>query len=387
MNRRLTIALVAITVFLYWVGLYLYVPTLPTYAQTKTGNLATVGMILSMYGLWQAIIRLPVGIAADWLGWRKPFILVGLTLVGLGAWLMGAADGANGLLVGRIITGLAAGTWVPLVVMMFSSLFPPRDVVRATAWLNFIAFGGRVLATSVTGWLNEMGGYSLAFNLSAGAAVVAVLAVLVTHESRRPPQRPSLSGLGSLTARGDVLLPSLLSLITHYAIFATTFGFLPILARQLGASDAVQSILVSMNLALGALSSVLVTAIVDRVGARRLVYLSFVLSAMGMGLAAVATSLASVFVAQGCLGLGFGISYPVLMGWSIQRVEEGQRTTAMGLFQSAYSIGMFAGSWVSGLLAHAIGIQPMLGVTACVCLTLGLLLTRRVDGNQVSAPV
>jgi len=385
MNRRLTIALVAITVFLYWVGLYLYVPTLPTYAQTKTGNLATVGMILSMYGLWQAIIRLPVGIAADWLGWRKPFILVGLTLVGLGAWLMGAADGANGLLVGRIITGLAAGTWVPLVVM-FSSLFPPRDVVRATAWLNFIAFGGRVLATSVTGWLNEMGGYSLAFNLSAGAAVVAVLAVLVTHESRRPPQRPSLSGLGSLTARGDVLLPSLLSLITHYAIFATTFGFLPILARQLGASDAVQSILVSMNLALGALSSVLVTAIVDRVGARRLVYLSFVLSAMGMGLAAVATSLASVFVAQGCLGLGFGISYPVLMGWSIQRVEEGQRTTAMGLFQSAYSIGMFAGSWVSGLLAHAIGIQPMLGVTACVCLTLGLLLTRRVDGNQVSAP-
>ncbi len=386
MNRRLTIALVAITVLLYWVGLYLYVPTLPTYAQTKTGNLATVGMILSMYGLWQAIIRLPVGIAADWLGWRKPFILVGLTLVGLGAWLMGAADGATGLLVGRIITGLAAGTWVPLVVV-FSSLFPPRDVVRATAWLNFIAFGGRVLATSVTGWLNEMGGYSLAFNLSAGAAVVAFFAMLGTHESRRPPQRPSLSSIGSLAARGDVLLPSLLSLITHYAIFATTFGFLPILAKQLGASDVVQSILVSMNLALGALSSVLVTVIVGRVGARRLVYLSFVLSAMGIGLAAVATSLASVFVAQGCLGLGFGISYPVLMGWSIQHVEERQRTTAMGLFQSVYSIGMFAGSWVSGLLAHAMGIQPMLGVTAFVCLTLGLLLTRRVDGNQVSTPV
>ncbi len=386
MNRRLTIALVVITVFSYWVGLYLYVPTLPTYAQTKTGNLATVGVILSMYGLWQAIIRLPVGIAADWLGWRKPFILGGLTLVSLGAWLMGAADGANGLLVGRIITGLAAGAWVPLVVM-FSSLFPSRDVVRSTAWLNLIAFGGRVLATSVTGWLNEMGGYSLAFNLSAGAAVVAVFAMMGTHESRRTPQRPSLSSLASLAARGDVLLPSLLSLITHYAVFATTFSFLPILAKQLGASDVVQSILVSMNLALGALSSGLVTAIVGRVGARRLVYLSFVLSAMGIGLAALATSLASVFAAQVCLGLGFGISYPVLMGWSIQRVEERQRTTAMGLFQSVYSIGMFAGLWVSGLLAHAMGIQPMLGVTAFVCLTLGLLLTWRVDGNQLSTPV
>jgi len=35
-----------------------------------------------MYGLWQAFVRLPLGIAADWLGWRKPFILVCLAMSG-----------------------------------------------------------------------------------------------------------------------------------------------------------------------------------------------------------------------------------------------------------------------------------------------------------------
>ena len=44
-------------VFLFWVALYLYLPTLPLYVQTKTGSLATVGLILGQYGLWLAIAR------------------------------------------------------------------------------------------------------------------------------------------------------------------------------------------------------------------------------------------------------------------------------------------------------------------------------------------
>ena len=110
-KRRLLIAMYAITAFLYWMGLYLYVPTLPTYVLSKSANLAMVGIVLSVYGLWQAIIRLPLGIAADWLGRRKPFIIVGLALVGLGAWIMGTAETVTSLAVGRAITGLAAGTW------------------------------------------------------------------------------------------------------------------------------------------------------------------------------------------------------------------------------------------------------------------------------------
>ena len=63
------------------------------------------------------------------------------------------------------------------------------------------------------------------------------------------------------------------------------------------------------------------------------------------------------------------------MGMSIRYVEDSQRTTVMGLFQSVYSIGMFAGPWISGILASLMGIRAMLGVTAFVCLAVGVLLT------------
>lgn len=129
-------------------------PTLSTYVESKTNNLAMVGIVLSQYGLWQAIIRLPLGIVSDWVGRRKPFIIGGFVLSALGAWLLATTGHINGMLVGRAITGLAAGTWVPLVVL-FSSLFPPADAVKASALLSFVSSFGRVLATGITGSLND----------------------------------------------------------------------------------------------------------------------------------------------------------------------------------------------------------------------------------------
>jgi predicted MFS family arabinose efflux permease len=284
---------------------------------------------------------------------------------------MGQSAGVNGILVGRAITGLAASTWVPLVVS-FSSLFPPNEAVRASALLTFVGSVGQMLATSVTGSLNALGGYGLAFVLAAGTAALAILVVLPAREDRRPPQRPSVQGVSRLVSRRDVLVPSLLAAVSQYASWAGTFGFLPILAQQLGATGITQSVLVSMNIGVVILGNLAATGVANRLGLRRLVTISFVLMAVGLGGAALASSLAIVFVAQFCLGLSQGVGYPVLMGMSIQHVAGGERTTAMGLHQAVYAVGMFAGPWLSGILAEAMGIQPMFGVTACACLVAGV---------------
>jgi len=376
-KRRAQIGLYVTVVFLFWMALYLYVPTLPVYAQTRTDNLALIGVVISMYGLWQAIIRLPLGIAADWLGRSKPFIITGMVLVGLGAWVMGTANGINGLIVGRAITGLAAGTWVPLIVM-FSSFFPHAEAVRATAVLTLVLSVSQLVATGLTGWLNELGGYPLAFFLATGTAGLAILLLIPAQETRRPSKVPSLRGIGKLITRRDVLIPALLNTIGQYVGMASTFGFIPILAQSLGAGNVMQSLLVAVNFVVYILGNLLATTVVRRIGNRAMVVASFVMMAAGLVIAAAATSLVWVFAAQVCCGLAGGVSYPVLMGMSIENVSSGERSTAMGLHQSVYGIGMFAGPWLSGILANAIGIQPMFGVTAFACLTLGLLGARRL---------
>ncbi|MDX9832125.1 MAG: MFS transporter, partial [Anaerolineae bacterium] len=86
-----------------------------------------------------------------------------------------------------------------------------------------------------------------------------------------------------------------------------------------------------------------------------------------------------LWIAHLFIGVALGISYPVLMGLSIREVGETERSTAMGLHQAVYAAGMFAGPWLSGILADAMGLRPMLGVTAFACLAVGTVLAGWCD--------
>lgn len=370
-NKRLMIKLYTMTAFLYWMALYLYVPTFPLYVQSKSSDLRLIGVVLSLYGLGHIVIRLPVGIAASWLGRHKPLIVGGLALVGLGASIMGMADNISELTIGRAMTGVAAGTWVPLV-LVFCGLFPLEEGIRATALLTFVGSVARMLASSVTGSLNEIGGYPLAFFLATGASVLAILVMLPTHEEPDPPQRPLAKDIGRVITRRDVLLPSLLSALAQHADWAVTFGFLPILARQLGATNVRQSMLLTGYFLMFILGNLATTTVIKRTGARLLVYFGFVLLSVSIGATALALSLPMLFTAQLCIGLAQGVCHPVLMGMSIQYVTDAQRSTAMGLHQAMYAVGMFTGPWLSGMLASVVSIRPVFGATAFACLALSL---------------
>jgi MFS family permease len=370
-RNKKVIAAVTAVVFFYWVSLYLYVPTLPVYVQSKVNDLAMVGTILAMYGLWQMFSRMPTGIAADWIGRRKPDIFLGLVLAGAGALIMGAAQGAPGLLVGRAITGIGAGAWVPLVVL-FTSLFPAKDIIRATALLTVVNTLGRMTGTFSTGFLNNLGGYPLAFHVAAVVALLAIGILVLIPEKRRAPQPPSLNKLGALFRRSDVMIPTLLSTALHYGDWAGSFTFFPILASRFGAGNVTLSLLTTLNLAMVLLGNLISTGAAKRLGEKRLVMLSFVLMGLGLAGGALAPSLAYVFIAQFIAGCAFGVGYPVLMAMSIKKVNPIEQNSAMGIHQSVYALGMFAGPWLSGLLAKAIGVQPMFGITAGIIFVLGL---------------
>ena len=326
-------------------------------------------------------MRVPLGIVADWVGWHKPFIAIGLMLSGVGAWVMGTATGVDGLAAGRAITGAAAANWVPLVVV-FSDLFPPQEAVRASALLTFFNSAGRILATGATGTLNDIGGYALAFFLATGFASLATLVMLPIHEPRRAPQRRAVAGIGRLMRRRDVLLPSLLSAVSQHVNWGVAYGFLPVLAKQFGATDVTLSMLTALQIGMFTLGNLFASWTAKHISASRLVYFGFVGLCIGVAGAAVVSSLPLLFAMQAGIGLAMGVAYPVLMGMSIQNVTGAERATAMGLHQTIYAIGMFAGPALSGGIAGAIGIQPMFAVTACACLALGLIGTRALARSQ-----
>ena len=370
-NRRLTIVLYAIAVFLFWAAQYIFLPTLPTYAQSKVSDLSIVGFILSMYGLWQALVRIPIGIASDWLGMRKWFMIGGLALSAVGALIMAASNDAAGLAIGRAVTGVSAGAWV-VIVVAFSALFPPEEAVRASSLLMVFNSFGRIVATSAAGSLTDLGGYTLPFMIAAVLGLLSALILLPVHEVRRPSVSPSRANIMRVLMRRDVLSPSLLNAVGQYALWTSAFGFFTVLAKQLGATSVLQSALVTLHITLAMVGSFLTSWRGLRITAQQWVYAGFALLAAGIAVAALAPSLTILFIAPVFTGLGMGIVYPVLMGMSIVRVDENERTIAMGLHQAIYALGMFSGPAIGGALAEAIGLQPMFGITASVTIVLGI---------------
>lgn len=359
-------------VILFWGSLYMYAPTLPNFIKSRVDNLAIVGVIMSMYGLWQMVFRLPLGIASDISGRRKPYIIAGLLCSALGAWMLGAATNQNSMLVARSITGLSAAAWVPLLVF-FSQFYAPGDALKATSLLTFVSSIARMAFTSVTGFLNNAAGYTLAFNLSAVSAGLAALLMLLIREESLPARKHDVKGILNLITRRDVLGPGLLNLILQYVSYTTTFGFLPILARQLGAGDVLLSMLMSLYLLALTIGNLSAALLLKRTSLNSLLYSTFILTAVAIVIASISRSYWPVIGAQVLAGFAMGIGLPLMMGMSIQRVETGDRATAMGLHQAVYAVGMFLGPWASGYLADSLGIQPMFALTAVVSLILGIL--------------
>ena len=360
---------------LYWAAQYIYVPTLPAYVKTAVASLTAVGVVLSMYGLWSAILRIPTGIIVDATGRTKAFLVGGFLLAAVGALIMGRGGSVGALTFGRALTGASTATWVPVMVV-FAGFFPPEKTVFATSLLAISTSLGQVIATGSTGFLNQVGGYPLAFFVGAGLAVAAtvlIASVRIPRTDSALPRTVNARSIMKIFARSDVLLPSFASAVCQFGVWAVVFAFLPLLARELGAGPILVSLLMTTNLVANTAANLFSTLGVKK-NQRPILFGSFAVFAAGAILAAAARSVPLLFAATSLMGIANGVFYPVLLGLSIEQVDSPHRTTAMGIHQAVYALGMFAGPWIGGILADALGIRAMFGVIAGFCVAAASLL-------------
>jgi MFS family permease len=365
MNRRRIATLFGAAV-LYFVALYAYVPSLPAYIAERTSSLTAVGVVLSMYGLWMAVLRIPLGIVTDVTGRYKPYLIGGVLAAGAGAAVMAFGGSLGMLALGRALTGAAAAAWVPMMVV-FAGFYPPERTIFATSLFVLTSSFGQMIGTSATGFLETLGGFNLPFFVAAGLSIVASLIIAgIAIPRRDAAHRGQVSGKSVLAIfrRRDVLVPSFTNALCQFGVWALTFGFMPLLAHRMGASAVATSLIMTLNVAANMVANLVATLIARRGGRRAILYGSFAIFAGGAILAALAGSVLALFVSTVIMGLANGLFFPVLLGLSIEHVDAAHRSTAMGIHQAVYAVGMFTGPWIGGILADAYGIRPMFVIVA-----------------------
>lgn len=350
--------ILGIATVLYWCCLYIYVPILSPYLDDRGLSMSWIGFIIGAYGITQGLVRLPLGMYSDAMSRRKPFLLAGM-LAGLISCALFMLPGTwGGPLAGRLMAGLCAAAWVPITVL-YASYYPSDKTHQAMGTLSFWHVFGQLAGMSVSGWLASVGGWNYAFLAGIGVAAVGTIVVLFVHEpvnsgSSEEGPREKLATVDKLT---EVLRSSHLWTISILAVFAqgvmfiTMFGFTPLQAVELGASEAELTLLVVSFMVPHAFVSLWTgRRLAPRFGSRNVMTIGFLFAALFTAAIAYSPNLYWLAATQFVNGIAQALYLPLLLSLAIRKFAPAERATAMGLFQAVYSIGMFLGPYLAGAL-------------------------------------
>jgi MFS family permease len=337
-------------------GMFMILPVFALYASdlSTPAQPWQIGLAIGIYGLTQALLQIPMGIASDRFG-RKPVIVAGMLVFAAGSWLAGATDDIGWIIAGRALQG--AGAVSAAVAALLADV--TRDSVRTLAMAILGAGMGLafvlalVLGPLVAGWIGVDGIFQL-------TAVLALLSLPVLLFG--VPSAPALeSQRGSLRAvlADPQLLRLDMGIFLLHACMTAVFTVVPLaIVQSLGLASAEHWKLYLPVLLLSLAPIFPLIRYAEHSGRFKAVFVSAVaLLAGALALAAVGHQIAVLLVAALLLYfVAFNFLEGALPSMISRRAPPAQKGAALGVYSSAQFLGAFAGGMLGGLALQFGGI-------------------------------
>lgn len=176
---RSTAALSAVQA-LRMIGMFMILPVFALYARSLPGEVTQlqVGLVIGLYGLVQAVLQIPFGIASDRIG-RKPVMTLGLLLFAAGSFVAGSTNDIHTIMLGRALQGCGAISGAASALLADVTRLQIRTqamaIFGAGMGLSFIL--ALVLGPVVDGWIGVNGIFNMTGVLSLAAIPMVWLAI------------------------------------------------------------------------------------------------------------------------------------------------------------------------------------------------------------------
>ncbi len=366
-ERRAGMSLAAIFA-LRMLGLFLILPVFAAHAEQIPGgdDLMLVGLAIGAYGLTQAFLQIAYGAASDRFG-RKPVIVFGLVLFVVGSVVAAIADDIWMIIVGRVVQG--AGAISAAVTALAADL--TRDQHRTKIMAMIGSSIGLVFALSmvVAPLLYAVIGMSGIFWLTAVLAVGAI-GVLLKVVPEAPPV-PRATGRIVDVLRDGQLMRLNFGVFALHLIQTTMWVLVPSALVASGGLPVPEHWKVYLPAVLLSFV-VMVPAVIlaerhDKMkpvfnaAIALLVIVQFGLWLFGDALIPLALLLTLFFIA-------FNVLEATQPSWISRIAAPGAKGTALGVYNTLQSLGLFLGGALGGWLGQTFGT----GVVSLFCVMLGL---------------
>jgi len=227
---------IAILIALRMYGLFLIMPVFSVYAKTISDTTPFyIGLALGIYGLTQAILQIPMGLASDFFG-RKKILTIGLLIFIVGSVIAALSTSIYGVIIGRAIQGMGAIASTGMALIADVSRPEQRTKMMATIGMSIglafmLAF---ITGPPLSGWFGVSGLFWI-------TALLALLALIQLHVFVKEPKTHIKKGFSFaeflLSFKNKQLMSLNVSVFVLHAVMTAVFVVLPlILVEQLGFS-------------------------------------------------------------------------------------------------------------------------------------------------------
>ena len=300
------------------------------------------------------------GLVSGWLmrilGSKRLF-LFSLAVFGVGGSAGLYLDDVLVLLVARYILGLGIAGIVTAMISLIGENFTAKARARVLGWQSAAGAGSGVAVLYLAGGIGDWGGWRAPFGLYLLPFLVIVLGAIYLP--------PSPRGARKTAASPPVDWMALVRLWPLYVVMIPMFVavYMPsiqvsFLLRDDGILGAkVQSYVILTGAAVVALAALSYGWLSRRLTPGQNFLACFVFQ--GAGIIIMGLSHGAVGVAAGCgvLGIGTGISNPLISDWIIGRTSLEMRGPAIGLSYTARYLGDFFNPWIMLPLGRALGLH------------------------------
>lgn len=348
-------------------GLFLLLPVFAVAAQSLEGGLdpVQVGLALGIYGLTQAVMQIPFGMASDRLG-RRPVILFGLTLFVLGSVICALSDNLFWVTIGRAIQG--SGAISAAITAWLADSTRPEVRTRAMAMVGAsigLSFAiSLVLAPILVGWGGLQGLFWVIAALGVVAFVVAGWVVPVVPRDLHAPV--PTAGAREVLTHGGLVRLNIGVFSLHLSQVALFVVVPPLLASYGGiAADHLWYAYLPVIL----ISFIFMVPIVfltetRRTHVRTLKLCVLLLVFVGAGLAVAATGWWSLLFWLTVFFVAFNVLEALQPSLVSRIAPSHMKGLALGVYSTTQALGLFLGGALGGWLARAGGPESVFWAVA-----------------------
>lgn len=349
-SRRatLTVAIAAIALETSLLGVV--APLLPEIERRTGAGDEALGFALAAYAIPILIVSIPVGRLADRIG-RRPLLLGGLLLVGLGSILIAVSGALGPLLVGRAVQGIGSTLcWVAALALVSDLARPGRKgeaIGFALAATSLGSIGGPALGGIAGGAISFEAPFLL---VSAVAAVMFTFGWFVLPRSSAGGSGEIGPGLVGALARRSAAIPAAIAVVAAATLGMIDFVVPLDLDRRLGTSATSIGLLFAVVALIDACTSPAAGRASDRLGRRPVAFTGVTLTGLASLLLAGLGGMTITAVGLGILAVGIAITFSAAIPWLDDTFGAVDRGLAYGGLNLVYALGYTIGPLLGGLL-------------------------------------